>query len=88
LKTNIKAGLTLGKYAPLHKSHQLVIEKALEDMDKVQILIYDSPETTSIPLPVRAGWIRNLYPQAEVIEVWDGPSEFGDTFKIKRKHEK
>jgi HTH-type transcriptional regulator, transcriptional repressor of NAD biosynthesis genes len=88
LKTINKVGLTLGKYAPLHRGHQSVIEKAIEQMDKVKVLIYDSPEITSIPLPVRAGWIRNLYPQVEVVEVWDGPAEVGNTPEIKTKHEK
>lgn len=36
------------------------------------------PETTTIPLPVRAEWIRRLYPAVEVIETWDGPREVGD----------
>ena len=28
-------GLTLGKFAPLHKGHQLVFETALREMDEV-----------------------------------------------------
>lgn len=81
-------GLTLGKFAPLHKGHQLVIETALAEMDEVFAIIYDAPETTSIPLNIRSNWIRNLYPQIKVIEAWDGPTEIGDTTEIKRKHEK
>src|SRR5689334_22723230 len=82
-----KIGLTLGKFAPLHKGHQLVIETALAEMDHVRVLIYDCPETTSIPLPVRSEWLRQLYPQVEVIEAWDGPTEVGDTPEIKQMHE-
>jgi hypothetical protein len=51
------------------------------------VLIYDCPETTSVPLPIRSGWLRQLYPQVHVIEVWDGPSEVGDTPSIKRQYE-
>jgi HTH-type transcriptional repressor of NAD biosynthesis genes len=80
-------GLTLGKFAPLHKGHQLVIETALSEMDEVTVIIYDAPETTSIPLNVRSNWIRELYPQVKVIDAWDGPTEVGDTYEIKRKHE-
>jgi NadR type nicotinamide-nucleotide adenylyltransferase len=80
-------GLTLGKFAPLHRGHQHVIETALAEMDEVIVLIYDAPETTLIPLPVRAGWIRKLYPRVEVMEAWDGPTEVGDTPAIKRMHE-
>jgi HTH-type transcriptional regulator, transcriptional repressor of NAD biosynthesis genes len=82
-----RTGLTLGKFAPLHRGHQFMIETALREMDKVIVVIYDCPETISIPLPVRAGWIRELYPEAEVLEAWDGPIEIGDTPEIKRMHE-
>lgn len=80
-------GLTLGKFAPLHKGHQLVIETALAEMDGVSVIIYDAPETISIPLNIRSNWIKKLYPQVKVIEAWDGPTEVGDTPEIKRKHE-
>jgi HTH-type transcriptional regulator, transcriptional repressor of NAD biosynthesis genes len=83
----MKRGLTLGKYAPLHKGHQLVIETALAEMDEVLVIIYDAPETTDVPLNVRSNWLRSLYPQIKVIEAWDGPTEVGDTPEIKQKHE-
>ncbi len=73
----MKIGLTLGKFAPLHRGHQLVIERSLAEMDQTLVLIYDCPELDVPPLPVRAQWIRRLYPQVEVLEAWDGPSETG-----------
>ena len=83
----MRTGLTLGKFAPLHRGHQRLIETAMEENDHVITMIYDCPETTTILLPVRAGWIRRLYPTVEVIEAWDGPREIGDTPEIKRRHE-
>jgi HTH-type transcriptional regulator, transcriptional repressor of NAD biosynthesis genes len=80
-------GLTLGKFAPLHQGHQLVIETALSEMDEVVAIIYDCPDTTPVPLPLRAAWIRELYPAVQVVEAWDGPLEVGHTEEIKRKHE-
>lgn len=80
-------GLTLGKYAPLHRGHQLVIETALREMDRLSILIYDAPQTTPIPLNIRASWLRELYPTATILEAWDGPTEVGDTPEIKHQHE-
>jgi HTH-type transcriptional repressor of NAD biosynthesis genes len=80
-------GLTLGKFAPFHKGHQYLIETALSEMDEVWLIIYDAPETTDVPLTVRANWIRQLYPQVRVIEAWDGPTEVGDTPEIKLAHE-
>lgn len=80
-------GLTLGKFAPFHRGHQLVIETALGEMDEVVALIYDCPQITTVPLPVRADWIRKLYPSVHVVEAWDGPIEVGDTPAIMRAHE-
>ena len=82
-----KRGLTLGKFAPFHKGHQLLIETALSEMDEVLAIIYDCPQTTPVPLTVRANWIRSLYPTVQVIEARDGPTEVGDTQEIKRRHE-
>ena len=42
----LKRGLTLGKCAPLHRGHQMVIETGLSEMDEMVIIIYDVPETT------------------------------------------
>lgn len=82
-----RVGLTLGKYAPLHRGHQLVIETALAEVATLIILIYAAPETTPIPLSVRAQWLRELYPVATVLEAPDGPTVVGDTPEIKRLHE-
>jgi NadR type nicotinamide-nucleotide adenylyltransferase len=84
----VRRGLTLGKFAPLHRGHQLVIETALEEMDEVVAIIYDAPATTRVPLGVRAGWIRELYPEVRVVEAWGGPEEVGDTPEIMRAHER
>jgi HTH-type transcriptional repressor of NAD biosynthesis genes len=80
-------GLTLGKYSPLHKGHESVFDLALSEVDYLIVVIYNSPETTKIPLQVRADWIRNIYPNIEVIEAWDGPTEIGNTDEIKKSHE-
>lgn len=70
-----KTGLTLGKYAPFHKGHQFVFDTALSEVDELVVLIYET-DVTEIPLHIRANWIRNLYPQVEVIECWDGPDGY------------
>ena len=93
----MKIGLTIGKFSPLHKGHQYLIETALKEMDKLYLMIYDSPETTTIPLTVRAGWIRALYPQVQIVEAWDGPTDAGytpeimkiqDTYILSKFHDK
>jgi HTH-type transcriptional repressor of NAD biosynthesis genes len=80
-------GLTLGKYSPLHSGHESLFKHALSEAGHLIAVIYNSPETTNIPLQVRAGWIRKLYPMIEVIEAWDGPAETGNTPEIKKLHE-
>jgi HTH-type transcriptional repressor of NAD biosynthesis genes len=84
---NKRIGFTLGKYAPLHAGHQLVIDTALAEMDAVIVMIYDAPETTSIPLPIRTQWIRDLYPTVEIVAAWDGPTETGYTPEIIAMHD-
>ena len=69
--------LALGKFAPLHRGHQLVLDRATAETDEQVFVIYDSPQVTSIPLPVRSSWLRSLYPRAHVIEAWSGPEEVG-----------
>lgn len=71
----MKTGLTLGKFAPLHKGHQYMIETALGEVDKLIVVIYDT-DVTDIPLGVRAGWIRALYPDVTVIEARGGPKGY------------
>lgn len=75
-------GLTLGKFAPLHKGHQFMIETALQEVDELIVVIYET-DVTPIPLHIRAGWIRKLYPAVRVIEAWDGP----DGYSNDREHE-
>jgi cytidyltransferase-like protein len=82
-----RIGFTLGKYAPLHAGHQLVIETALAEMDEVIVMIYDAPETTAIPLPIRTQWIRDLYPTVAIIEAWGLTSETGYTPEIIAMHD-
>ena len=82
-----RIGLALGKYAPLHKGHQMVIETALAEMEQVVVLIYDAKEQTSIPLAKRAAWIRTLYPQVEVIEGTNGPTESGSSSEVMKVQE-
>ncbi len=72
-----KIGLTIGKFAPLHKGHQFLIETALSQMDELVVLIYDCPNVINIPVEIRAGWIRKLFPKARLIEAYNSPQKIG-----------
>jgi HTH-type transcriptional repressor of NAD biosynthesis genes len=70
-------GLVLGKFAPLHKGHQLLIEAARAENDRVIVLIYDAPDLTNVPLPVRVRWLSSLYPDVRIIDRGMGRSAGG-----------
>ena len=82
-----KTALTVGKFAPLHHGHMMLIDKALQETEHLFVIIYDSPLHTDLPLVVRAQWLRSLYPQLTVIEGWNVPTDEGWTDEIQQKHE-
>ena len=55
-----KTGLTLGKFAPLHKGHQYIIETALREMDEVIVMIYDTG-LIDVPLECAQPLDKTLY---------------------------
>jgi HTH-type transcriptional repressor of NAD biosynthesis genes len=63
-------GLVVGKFMPLHRGHQLLIESALARVDDLTVVVYDSkPDGTYPPMPIekRLKWIAELYPDLENI---------------------
>lgn len=82
----MRRGLTLGKFAPFHRGHQLLVETALAEVDELIVMVY-ATDVTDVPLQVRAGWIKALYPTVRIIEAWDGPTGYGDTPEIRSEHE-
>ena len=72
----MKVGFTIGKFAPLHKGHQYLIEKGLEEMDKFYVVIYET-EVIQIPIEKRADWIKKIYPNANIIYAKNPPSQYG-----------
>ncbi|MEG1025344.1 MAG: AAA family ATPase [Flavobacterium sp.] len=81
-----KVGLTLGKFAPFHKGHQLLIETAVNEVDELIVLIYDDP-VINIALAARAAWIREIYPKIVVIEGVNSPNDTGYTPEIMKIQE-
>lgn len=69
-------GFTIGKFAPLHKGHQYLIEKALEEMDELYVVVYES-NLINIPIEQRANWIHQLYPNVKIILAKNPPSQYG-----------
>ncbi len=71
-----KIGFTIGKFAPLHKGHQYLIETALKQMDEFYVVIYDT-DVIDIPIETRAKWIEKLYPTVKILSAYNSPKEYG-----------
>ena len=71
-----KIGFTIGKFAPLHKGHQFLIETAMEEMDEFYIVVYDT-DLIKNSVQERANWIKRLYPKAKIIYAYNSPKQYG-----------
>ena len=71
-----KIGFTIGKFAPLHKGHEFLIETALNEMDEMYVVIYDT-DKTNIDIKKRASWINKLYPSVKVLYAYESPKQYG-----------
>jgi len=58
--------LVVGKFAPLHVGHQLLIETAINTADHVVVLCWSNPDFSFADSEMRASWIRGLYPVVQV----------------------
>jgi NadR type nicotinamide-nucleotide adenylyltransferase len=65
--------LVAGKFAPLHRGHQLVLDTASRCAARLTVVVWSNPDFVTMPNEVRAGWVRELYPDATVIAAVDGP---------------
>ena len=72
----MKIGFTIGKFAPFHKGHQYLIETALNEMDKVIVIVYET-DLIDTPIEKRAEWIKNMYPKVEIRFAKNPPSKYG-----------
>lgn len=61
-----KTGAVLGKFYPLHKGHQYLIESGMAQCEKFNIIIAAKP-TEFITGDQRAKWAKKLYPKARVL---------------------
>lgn len=71
-----KIGFTIGKFAPLHKGHQFLIETAIREMDEVYVVVYET-DVLNISLEHRADWIKKLYPSVNIILAKNPPHQYG-----------
>lgn len=63
-------GLVLGKFYPFHAGHEHLIAAAAARCDRVTVQVLASSQE-SVPLEVRAGWIRERFPMLNVVAGMD-----------------
>ena len=73
---NKNIGFTIGKFAPLHKGHQFLIETALKEMDEFYAVIYET-DIIKINVQERARWLKQLYPNLHIIYAFNSPKQYG-----------
>jgi NadR type nicotinamide-nucleotide adenylyltransferase len=63
-------GVVIGKFLPPHRGHRYLIETALSQCHRVVVIICGKP-SDPIPGEIRAAWLRELTPAAEVMLIDD-----------------
>jgi HTH-type transcriptional regulator, transcriptional repressor of NAD biosynthesis genes len=77
-RSKFSHALIVGKFAPLHRGHQFLIDTALQQSEKLTILVYANPDFPEMLQPRRANWLRQLYPQTQVLEPPAPPPDNAD----------
>lgn len=65
MKKLYATGLVIGRFDPLHKGHSFLIETALAQTDNLNVIVCERAEQ-SIPVELRARWIREIHPRTHV----------------------
>ena len=64
-------GLIVGKFSPLHKGHELLINRALEECETLYVFSYYTPEFVGCEAHRREHWLKTLFPAAKIFVIDD-----------------
>lgn len=67
-----RRGLVVGKFSPLHKGHEYLIDTASQQCEELIILSYSRPEFPSCPRTIRESWLKEFAPHSHILCV-DAP---------------
>jgi len=66
----MKRGIVIGKFYPPHKGHKYLIERGCAQVDQLTVIVCDH-KAQKIPAQLRAAWLKEMVPQAQVLVVED-----------------
>jgi len=64
-------GLIVGKFSPLHKGHEFLIERAISECETLYIFSYYAPEFPGCEAHKREFWLKTLFPEAKIFVIDD-----------------
>jgi HTH-type transcriptional repressor of NAD biosynthesis genes len=67
MKKRFRHGLVVGKFAPLHRGHELLIRRAFDECEGVVIISYCKPEFPGCDAERRRHWLSELFPAARIL---------------------
>jgi HTH-type transcriptional repressor of NAD biosynthesis genes len=66
-----RRGLVVGKFSPLHRGHELLIDTARSACDEVLVLSYSQPEFARCGVAARERWLRSRCPGVQALVLDD-----------------
>jgi len=64
-----RRGLIVGKFSPLHKGHEFLINRALDECETLYIFSYYTPEFNGCESHRREFWLKSLFPTAKIFVI-------------------
>jgi HTH-type transcriptional repressor of NAD biosynthesis genes len=64
VQPRFRTGLVVGKFSPLHRGHELVINRAVSECERVVLISYSKPEFSGCGIEQRKAWLEELFPAA------------------------
>ena len=71
MSKRFQRGLVVGKFSPLHRGHEFVINRALEECAEVFLISYSKPEMPGCEAARRDLWVASIFPQVRHLAVTD-----------------
>lgn len=71
MSKRFQRGLVVGKFSPLHRGHEFVINRALEECAEVFLISYSKPEMPGCEAVRRNQWGSSIFPQVRHLAVTD-----------------